>query len=430
MKKFINDAVNVVPEALRGLARAHREILSLHEKPAFVARAPLAKGKVALLSGGGSGHEPLHAGFVGYGMLDAACPGQVFTSPTPDQISAAAAAVESGRGVLFIVKNYSGDVMNFEMAAEMSTGPTATVLVQDDVAVESSTYSTSRRGVAGTLVVEKIVGAAAEAGADLAACAALGERAARACASMGVALSSGTVPAAGKPTFTLGESEMELGVEVVNHAVPFLQALYRAFVDTDASLLEINPCVLTGDGKLVALDAKMTFDDNGLFRHRDLRELRDLDEEDPLEVEASKYGLNYIKLDGTVACMVNGAGLAMATMDIIKYAGGSPANFLDVGGGASADQVKSAFRILMSDPAVRAVFINIFGGILRCDVLATGVVAAAKDLQVKVPVVVRMEGTNVELGQQILRDSGLNFTIANGMKDGAEKVVALAGAAR
>ncbi len=223
---------------------------------------------------------------------------------------------------------------------------------------------------------------------------------------------------------------LALPVEVVNHAVPFLQALYRAFVDTDASLLEINPCVLTGDGKLVALDAKMTFDDNGLFRHRDLRELRDLDEEDPLEVEASKYGLNYIKLDGTVACMVNGAGLAMATMDIIKYAGGSPANFLDVGGGASADQVKSAFRILMSDPAVRAVFINIFGGILRCDVLATGVVAAAKDLQVKVPVVVRMEGTNVELGQQILRDSGLNFTIANGMKDGAEKVVALAGAAR
>jgi succinyl-CoA synthetase beta subunit len=223
---------------------------------------------------------------------------------------------------------------------------------------------------------------------------------------------------------------LELPIEVVNHATPFLQALYRAFVDTDGSLLEINPCVLTGEGKLVALDAKMTFDDNGLFRHRELRELRDLDEEDPLEVEASKYGLNYIKLDGIVACMVNGAGLAMATMDIIKYAGGSPANFLDVGGGASADQVKSAFHILMSDPSVRAVFINIFGGILRCDVLATGVVAAAKDLQVKVPVVVRMEGTNVELGQQILRDSGLNFTIANGMKDGAQKVVALAGGAR
>jgi succinyl-CoA synthetase beta subunit len=214
--------------------------------------------------------------------------------------------------------------------------------------------------------------------------------------------------------------------EVATHAVPFLQALYRAFMDTDASMLEINPVVVTGDGRLVALDAKMTLDDNGLFRHQDLRGLRDLDEEDPLEVEASKYGLNYIKLDGSVACMVNGAGLAMATMDIIKYAGGSPANFLDVGGGASADQVKNAFRILMSDPSVRAVFINIFGGILRCDVLATGVVAAAKDLHLKVPVVVRMEGTNVELGQQILRESKLNFTIANGMKDGAQKVVQLA----
>jgi len=218
--------------------------------------------------------------------------------------------------------------------------------------------------------------------------------------------------------------------EVATHAVPFLQALYRAFMDTDASMLEINPVVVTGDGRLVALDAKMTLDDNGLFRHQDLRGLRDLDEEDPLEVEASKYGLNYIKLEGSVACMVNGAGLAMATMDIIKYAGGSPANFLDVGGGASADQVKNAFRILMSDPSVRAVFINIFGGILRCDVLATGVVAAAKDLHLKVPVVVRMEGTNVELGQQILRESKLNFTIANGMKDGAQKVVQLAGGAR
>jgi succinyl-CoA synthetase beta subunit len=223
---------------------------------------------------------------------------------------------------------------------------------------------------------------------------------------------------------------LDLPSEVINHATPFLQALYRAFIDMDGSLLEINPCVLTGDGKLVALDAKMTIDDNALFRHSNLRELRDLDEEDPLEVEASKYGLNYIKLDGSVACMVNGAGLAMATMDIIKYAGGSPANFLDVGGGASAEQVKNAFRILMSDPSVRAVFINIFGGILRCDVLATGVVAAAKDLQLKVPVVVRMEGTNVEVGQQILRESRLNFTIADGMKDGAQKVVALAGGAR
>ena len=239
-------------------------------------------------------------------------------------------------------------------------------------------------------------------------------------------------PAAGLQLYQARKIAFGLGlpIEVVNQSVPFLQALYRAFMDTDASLLEINPCVVTGEGHLVALDAKMTFDDNALFRHKELRELRDLDEEDPLEVEASKYGLNYIKLEGSVACMVNGGGLAMATMDIIKYAGGSPANFLDVGGGASADQVKNAFRILMSDPEVKAVFINIFGGILRCDVLATGVVAAAKDLQLKVPVVVRMEGTNVELGQQILRDSGLNFTIAEGMKDGAQKVVALAGGAR
>ena len=239
-------------------------------------------------------------------------------------------------------------------------------------------------------------------------------------------------PAVGLQPFQARKIAFGVGLpaEAVSHAVPFLQALYRAFLDTDASLVEINPCVLTGDGRLVALDAKMTFDDNALFRHKDLRELRDLDEEDPLEVEASKYSLNYIKLDGSVACMVNGAGLAMATMDIIKYAGGSPANFLDVGGGASAEQVKNAFRILMSDPSVKAVFINIFGGILRCDVLATGVVSAAKELQLKVPVVVRMEGTNVELGQQILRDSGLNFTVANGMKDGAEKVVQLAGGAR
>ena len=239
-------------------------------------------------------------------------------------------------------------------------------------------------------------------------------------------------PAVGLQPYQARKIAFGLGLtgEQTAAATPFLQALYRAFIDTDASLVEINPCVLTGEGRLVALDAKVTFDDNGLFRHKDLRELRDLDEEDPLEVEASKYGLNYIKLDGNVACMVNGAGLAMATMDIIKYAGGSPANFLDVGGGASADQVRSAFRILLSDPVVKAVFINIFGGILRCDVLATGVVAAAKDLKVGVPVVVRMEGTNVEAGQQILRESGLNFTIADGMKDGAQKVVSLAGGAR
>ena len=239
-------------------------------------------------------------------------------------------------------------------------------------------------------------------------------------------------PAVGLQPYQARKIAFGLGLtgDQATGATPFFQALYRAFIDTDASMVEINPCVVTGDGKLVALDAKIAFDDNALFRHKDLRELRDLDEEDPLEVEASKYGLNYIKLDGTVACMVNGAGLAMATMDIIKYAGGSPANFLDVGGGATADQVKNAFRILLSDSEVRAVFINIFGGILRCDVLATGVVAAAKDLHVKIPIVVRMEGTNVERGQQILRESGLNFTIAEGMKDGAQKVVALAGGAR
>jgi succinyl-CoA synthetase beta subunit len=221
-----------------------------------------------------------------------------------------------------------------------------------------------------------------------------------------------------------------LGYELIGTASEFLQSLYRAFLATDASLLEINPCVLTGDGRLVALDAKVNFDDNALFRHPEYAELRDLDEETPLEVEASKYKLNYIKLDGNVGCMVNGAGLAMATMDIIKLAGGSPANFLDVGGGASEEQVKNAFRILLSDHGVKAVFVNIFGGILRCDVLASGVVNAVKELDLKIPVVVRMEGTNVEQGQKILGDSGLGFTVAAGMKDGAEKVVALAGGAR
>src|SRR5262245_27719889 len=217
-----------------------------------------------------------------------------------------------------------------------------------------------------------------------------------------------------------------LGPELVNDAVQFMMALYKAFEDTDASLAEINPFLVTGDNKVYALDAKMNFDDNALYRHKDLRELRDLNEEDPLEIEASKFNLNYIKLDGNVACMVNGAGLAMATMDIIKLAGGSPANFLDVGGGASAEQVKNAFRILLSDHNVRAVLINIFGGIMRCDIVATGVVQAAKDLGIKVPVVVRLEGTNVEEGQQILKDSGLNFIVADGMKDAAEKVVAAA----
>jgi len=215
-----------------------------------------------------------------------------------------------------------------------------------------------------------------------------------------------------------------LAPELINDAVQFMIALYRAFEDTDASLAEINPFLVTGDNKVYALDAKMNFDDNALYRHKDIKELRDLNEEEPLEIEASKFGLNYIKLDGNVACMVNGAGLAMGTMDIIKLAGGSPANFLDVGGGASAEQVKNAFRILLSDKNVRAVLINIFGGIMRCDIVASGVVEAAKAIGVKVPVVVRLEGTNVEQGQEILRHSGLNFIVAEGMKDAAEKVVA------
>jgi succinyl-CoA synthetase beta subunit len=212
----------------------------------------------------------------------------------------------------------------------------------------------------------------------------------------------------------------------INGAVQAMIALAQACEGTDASLAEINPFILTKDGKVFALDAKMNFDDNAMFRHKDLQELRDLNEEDPLEVEASKFGLNYIKLDGNVGCMVNGAGLAMGTMDIIKYAGGSPANFLDVGGGANAEQVKNAFRILLSDPHVKAVLINIFGGILRCDTLASGVVAAARDLNIGVPIVVRMEGTNVEAGRKILAESGFNFTVADGMKDAAEKVVKLA----
>jgi succinyl-CoA synthetase beta subunit len=213
----------------------------------------------------------------------------------------------------------------------------------------------------------------------------------------------------------------------INGAVAAMMALAKACLDTDASLAEINPFITTKDNKVYALDAKINFDDNAMFRHKDFAELRDLNEEDPLEVEASKYGLNYIKLDGTIGCMVNGAGLAMGTMDIIQYAGGSAANFLDVGGGAQPEQIKNAFRILLSDASVKAVLINIFGGILRCDTLATGVVAAARDLGIKVPIVIRMEGTNVDQGKQILLDSGFNFTIADGIKDAAEKVVALAG---
>jgi succinyl-CoA synthetase beta subunit len=212
----------------------------------------------------------------------------------------------------------------------------------------------------------------------------------------------------------------------VNAAAACMTALVRAYEGVDASLAEINPLILTEDGRVIALDAKINLDDNALFRHKDLLELRDIHEEDPLEVEASKFSLNYIKLDGNVGCMVNGAGLAMATMDIIKYAGGSPANFLDVGGGANAEQIRNAFRILTSDENTKAVLINIFGGILRCDTLASGVVSAVRELGVKLPIVVRMEGTNVELGRRILAESGMNFTVANDMKDAAEKVVRLA----
>ena len=235
-------------------------------------------------------------------------------------------------------------------------------------------------------------------------------------------------PGMGLEAFQARKIAFKLGLKAqqINPAVQFLSNLYKAFLDTDASLLEINPFITTTDGRLFALDAKVTFDDNALFRHPDLRELRDITEEDPLEVEASKYALNYIKLDGSIACMVNGAGLAMATMDIIQYAGGSPANFLDVGGGATQEQIEHAFEILLSDSHVKAIFINIFGGILRVDRLATGVVAAARKLDVKVPIVLRLEGTNVEEGRKILKESGLNFQVGATMKEAAELVVAAA----
>jgi succinyl-CoA synthetase beta subunit len=208
--------------------------------------------------------------------------------------------------------------------------------------------------------------------------------------------------------------------------VSLILGLFRAYVEKDCSLAEINPLVVTRDGRVLALDAKLNFDDNALYRHPEIVALRDINEEDPLDVEASKYGLNYIKLDGNVGCMVNGAGLAMATMDIIKVAGGEPANFLDVGGGASPEQIENAFRILSSDPSVKAVFINVFGGILRCDRLAEGVIAAVKKLGVRMPVVIRMEGTNVELGKRMLVESGLNFATADDMGAGARKAVELA----
>ena len=234
-------------------------------------------------------------------------------------------------------------------------------------------------------------------------------------------------PGAGLAPFQTRKLAFALGLEgqQIQQAVRLMKAVYDTFIDTDASLIEINPLIVTESGDLLALDAKMNFDDNALYRHPVIRELRDTAEEAPLEVEASRFSLNYIKLDGTVGCMVNGAGLAMATMDIIKLAGGEPANFLDVGGGANAEQIRNAFKILMSDSSVKAVLINIFGGILRCDVLAEGVIAAVKELGVPVPIVIRMEGTNVERGKQMLRDSGLNFTTADTMGEAAEKVVAL-----
>jgi len=235
-------------------------------------------------------------------------------------------------------------------------------------------------------------------------------------------------PAVGFRSFQARKLAFGLGIpgELIGQAVKFMQALYSAYEQMDASLMEINPFLLTKDNRLIALDAKVNFDDNAMFRHKDFLELRDLNEEEPLEIEASKFDLNYIKLDGNIACMVNGAGLAMATMDIIKLAGGEPANFLDVGGGASQERVEAAFRILLADENVKAVLINIFGGIVRCDMVARGVVEAAKNLGIKVPVVVRLEGTNVEEGQRVIRESGLNFTVAQGMQDAAEKVVSLA----
>lgn len=235
-------------------------------------------------------------------------------------------------------------------------------------------------------------------------------------------------PAVGFQPFQARKIAFKLGLDAkfIGPAVQFMMALYKAYDDTDSSLFEINPFITTTDGRVFALDAKVNIDDNAMYRHKDLKELRDVTEEDSLEVEASKHGLNYIKLDGNVGCMVNGAGLAMATMDIIKFAGGMPANFLDVGGGATADQVTHAFEILLSDKSVKAVLINIFGGILRVDTLASGVVQAAKLTNIQLPMVLRLEGTNVEEGREILKKSGLKFILAENMKDAAEKVVAAA----
>jgi succinyl-CoA synthetase beta subunit len=213
--------------------------------------------------------------------------------------------------------------------------------------------------------------------------------------------------------------------ELVNQAVKFMMALYNAYIEKDCSIAEINPLVVTGDGKVMALDAKLNFDSNALYRQKDVLAYRDLEEEDPKEIEASKYDLSYISLDGNIGCMVNGAGLAMATMDIVKHYGGDPANFLDVGGGATAEKVTEAFKIILSDPNVKGIFVNIFGGIMKCDVIAEGVVEAAKQVQLSVPLVVRLEGTNVDLGKKILAESGLAITPAESMADGAQKIVSL-----
>ncbi len=235
-------------------------------------------------------------------------------------------------------------------------------------------------------------------------------------------------PAAGFQPFNARRLAFGMGLtgELLSPAAKIMTALYRTFAAMDASLVEINPFLLTEDGRLLALDAKINFDDNALYRHKELAELRDYNEEDVLEIQASRHGINYIRLDGNIGCMVNGAGLAMATMDIIKISGGSPANFLDVGGSATAEMIRNAFQILLGDKNVKAVLINIFGGIMRCDIVASGVVEAARSMGISVPIVVRLEGTNVERGQEILRTSGLKFTVADGMKDAAQKVVALA----
>jgi succinyl-CoA synthetase beta subunit len=234
-------------------------------------------------------------------------------------------------------------------------------------------------------------------------------------------------PAVGLQAFQARRMAFNINIpkELVNQAVKFMLGLYQVFVEKDCSIAEINPLVVTGDGKVMALDAKLNFDSNALYRHKDILEYRDLDEEDPKEIEASKYDLNYISLDGNIGCMVNGAGLAMATMDIIKYYGGEPANFLDVGGGATTEKVTEAFKIILSDPNVKGIFVNIFGGIMKCDVIANGIVEATKQVGLNLPLVVRLEGTNVELGKKILEESGLNITAAESMADGAQKIVSL-----